>query len=151
MSGRWFNERRVGAELYEGNRKRSLPPEVEEERQGRLIPPPAPPPAPVSSNSVAGGLPSTAAEDATSAASSKAAVMSAEEASFYTATATPAPTPAPVIPPQTYVKLKGLKNAAERNGQVGVLQKFDVSSGRWPLKPFARPYPFHCMHLPGLA
>ena len=143
MAGRWFNERRVGAELYEGNRKRSLAPEVDEERQRRLVPPPLPPPAaatPEAPATAAGPeAPATAAGSAAAAAaaaaSAKAAAMSAAEQSFYReTTAAAAPPPAAetiTLPTQSYVKVRGLKKAPERNGQVGVVQSHDAASGRY--------------------
>ena len=46
MDGRWFNERRLHASLYDGNRKRAPDGTVDEARRMSLRRPTTPPPAP---------------------------------------------------------------------------------------------------------
>ena len=46
MDGRWYNERSLVAEEYDGARKRALAADADAERQARIKPPTPPPPEP---------------------------------------------------------------------------------------------------------
>jgi hypothetical protein len=122
FDGRWFNERAVAAEEFDGNRKRVLRPEVDEERQQRLLPLPKqeqaasamPPPAATAAAAVrqmagGGGAGGGGAGGGGAATSSSAA---ADEGVAIAAAAAAAAFEPLVLPKSAYVKLFGLKGAA---------------------------------------
>jgi HIV Tat-specific factor 1 len=107
MEGRWFSERRVGAALYDGNRKRAPDEANDQERIGRLQRPPSPlreqPQQPQQPQQQHAEPPPTVAESRTPL----------------------------VLPSGGYVKLRNLVGAAERNGQVGIIKDHDSASDRY--------------------
>ena len=144
MDGRWFNERRLHASLYDGNRKRAPESTVDEARRMTLHRPPTPPPAPPEPHapyrapepavaasyraptgaaaSASTGQPSHAAAAAMAAA--EAAAMAAAEAAAPASSGGAQHGALITLPIDGYVKLRGLKGASERNGQVGVLKGY---------------------------
>ncbi|KAL3913724.1 MAG: hypothetical protein SGPRY_007881, partial [Prymnesium sp.] len=121
MEGRWFNERRVVAGKYDGHKKRMLPAECDGERQARLraAAQPSQPSPPVKQQAA----PSSARESRWGGAVDTSNAAAAAEM-----TAVQGPLSLPV---QTYVKMYGLRSAAERNGQIGLLGELDAGSGRY--------------------
>ena len=137
----WFDERRLSAELYAGNRKRAPDAENDVERMEQLRRPPTPPPAPSAPSETeqvdaAEGEPrpkrsrweepSRAADGVGTPASSGAPAACGGGA--------PAGLGAPAelrLPTGGYVKIRGLVGASERNGQVGVLEGYDDASERY--------------------
>ena len=132
MNGRWYDGRQMGASLFDGNRKRAPDAEIDEERRARLLPPPEPepepepdpdpppppPPAapteppPQPRSSRWGSTPASAPDPCASqpADSSQPAPPSADAAEAE-------PSSELRLPRGCFVKLHGLKSAAERNGQ----------------------------------
>ena len=138
MSGRWFNERQVVAESYDGHKKRALPAENDVERQQRLLPPPPAPPAQAATAAASaagsaggGGGAQPAARSSRWGANDTAAAAMGSAAPAASETPPVVDTGPVCLPAKTYVKMYGLKNAAERNGQVGVLGSLDATSGRY--------------------
>ena len=136
MDGRWFNERRLHASLYDGNRKRAPESTVDEARRMTLHRPPTPPPAPPEPHApyrapepaVAASYraPTGAAASASTGQPSDAAAaaMAAAEAAAPASSGGAQNGALITLPIDGYVKLRGLKGASERNGQVGVLKGY---------------------------
>ena len=136
MDGRWFNERRLHASLYDGNRKRAPESTVDEARRMTLHRPPTPPPAPPEPHApyrapepaVAASYraPTGAAASASTGQPSDAAAaaMAAAEAAAPASSGGAQNGAMITLPIDGYVKLRGLKGASERNGQVGVLKGY---------------------------
>jgi len=137
--GRYYDQRKIDAELYDGSRKRVIAEATDLERQARLVPPPPPPEPPAAPE------PSAAAVAAKQAAKEAVEAEQAAQAAELAAMAEKAPAsrwePPPKPPPPAlrlpaggFVKLRGLRAAAERNGQVGVLKEFEPSNGRYTVQ-----------------
>ena len=116
MDGRWYNERSLVAEEYDGARKRALAADADAERQARIKPPTPPPPEP----------PPAAAAPPPAEPSAADAVLAAAAAE-----AAAAPPPPLRLPDDTYVKIRGLVGAAQHNGSVGVIKGVDGATGRY--------------------
>ena len=143
FDGRWFNERAVAAEQYDGNRKRTLPVDVDEERQARLVPvvpePPAQAQAAAAGAAAGPDLAAVAGAAAAAVAASGAAAPSTVDPAAAAAAAAAAALAAAreqvvTLPPKTYVKLFGLKAGAQHNGKVCVVESYDEGSERYTVK-----------------
>ena len=120
----------MGAELYSGHRKRAPEQANDMDRMERLKQPPSPPPlAPTASvpdlEPVSG-----AAEPKPKRRRWDEGVPEPQGERSGVRPASPA-RPDNILKQGGYVKLRGLKGAVERNGQVGVIQKYDEGTGRY--------------------
>ena len=134
MNGRYFDGRRLDADLYDGHRKRALPDSVDIERAFRLgkqiealqqVERERQEESAAASAAEAEAEAQKAAEGAAAAAvvAGEAAARAAAEAAARVA-----------LPTKTYVKLRGLVAKPELNGSVGVVETRDDSSGRYTVR-----------------
>ena len=151
MDGRWFNERKLGAELYDGNRKRAPDAEDDDERRARLKPPPEPEPEPEPEPPPAVPPPSAGGDDSSAPAAKRSrwdqrggggdggpgsACGATADSTSAAANGSVPPadgSAALTLPSGAYVKLRGLKGAAEHNGKVGAIQGYDAASERYTI------------------
>lgn len=141
FNGRWFNERAVVAEQYDGNRKRTLPTDVDEERQARLVPIVPEPPVQASAAAavpdlaaVAGAAAAAVASGASSATGPSTGDAAATDAAAAAAALAAAREQVITLPPKTYIKLFGLKAGAQHNGKVCVVETYDEGSDRYTVR-----------------
>jgi HIV Tat-specific factor 1 len=132
MDGRWFSERQIGANLYDGHRKRAPEAEDDDERIARLRRAPTPPPPPPSQQEQPPPPAGVAASTSDHAPATASAASAAAAASAASAAAAATSDDAPLtLPIGGYVKLRGLQSKPELNGSVGSIQSLDLGSGRY--------------------
>ena len=130
MSGRYYDERRLEASLYDGHRKRVMPDDVDIERSVRLGAVVAERRAEQEREAAAVAA-AAEAEKERVAAEAAAEALAAGEAAAAEAAAAAARVR---LPRHTYVKLVGLVSKPEKNGAVGVVEGVDEGSGRYTVK-----------------